>query len=140
MNVNINFENVKVKDQTTDWFTVKVLMVKGEKGDTGYPTDAQVQDALEDILETDPSSVEGGVAVYLEDNPTVITNEVDQWIADNPGQVKSLIYAILSENPDWVTTVEDGSISPAKLTAALRQSLLIIGEDNKLYAYTEDEQ
>ena len=139
MNVNINFENVKVKDQTTDWFTVKVLMVKGEKGDTGYPTDAQVHTALEDIIETDPSSVHAGVAVYLVENPTVITNEVDQWIADNPGQVKSIIYAILAENPNWTTTVEDNSISPAKLTGALRRSLIIIGDDNHLYAYTEDE-
>ena len=69
MDVKITFDryNVIEADKIND---VKVVMVKGEKGDVGYPTDAQVETA------------------------------VDEW---------------LTAHPEVTTTVQDGSITEAKL-------------------------
>jgi len=66
---NIEFDRVLVKGANTIG-TVKIVMVKGEKGDSGVPTDAQVETA------------------------------VNEW---------------LNDHPEATTTVQDGSITKAKL-------------------------
>ncbi len=66
---NIEFDRVLVKGANTIG-TVKIVMVKGDKGDVGNPTDAQVETA------------------------------VNEW---------------LNDHPEATTTVQDGSITEAKL-------------------------
>lgn len=74
---------------------VKVLMLKGEKGDTGYPTDEQVSEALAEM---------GGTLV-------------EPWMDTNGADV---IDSWLDEHPEATTTVQDGSLTEAKFSNALR--------------------
>ena len=74
---NIEFDRVLVKGANTIG-TVKIVMVKGDKGDVGYPTDAQVETA------------------------------VNEW---------------LNDHPEATTTVQDGSITEAKLSNDVKAEL-----------------
>ena len=74
---SIEFDRVLVKGANTIG-TVKIVMVKGDKGDVGYPTDAQVETA------------------------------VNEW---------------LNDHPEATTTVQDGSITKAKLSNDVKAEL-----------------
>ena len=101
---------------------------------------AQIEAYVKAWLIANPTVLTDAIAAYIQAHPASITDEVDAWIEANPAIVKAIISAVLSEHPDWVTTVTDGSIGEAKLTAALKRQLLFIGTDgteNKLYTYKE---
>ncbi len=66
---------------------------KGDTGDTGYPTDAQVI---------------SGVGAWMEENPGATVDAVDAWLA---------------AHPEATTTVEDGSITNAKLATSLKADI-----------------
>lgn len=53
--VEITFEDFEVKN-TKDMGTVEVLMLRGEKGDPGVPTDAQVKTAVDEWLDDHPEA------------------------------------------------------------------------------------
>ena len=55
MNVTVTFDEINVKE-VNDIGTVKILMLKGEKGDVGEPTDAQVQTAVNEWLDGHPEA------------------------------------------------------------------------------------
>ena len=55
MEVKITFDEVNVRD-TQKINDIDIVMVKGEKGDTGYPTDAQVATAVDEWLTEHPEA------------------------------------------------------------------------------------
>lgn len=55
MNVTVTFDEINVKE-VNDIGTVKILMLKGEKGDVSEPTDAQVQNAVNEWLDDHPEA------------------------------------------------------------------------------------
>lgn len=75
---------------------VKVLMLKGEKGDPAPPTDEQVQTFVDEWLAEHPESM-------IDDE--LITDTVDDW---------------LDEHPEATTTVQDGSLTETKFSSALK--------------------
>lgn len=68
---------------------VKIVMLKGEKGDTGYPTEEQVALALEEMGDT-------LINPWMDANADV---SIDNW---------------LDEHPEATTTVQDDSLTTAK--------------------------
>lgn len=68
---------------------VKVLMLKGEKGETGYPTQEQVNEALSEMGDT-------LVNPWMDANADV---PIDAWLDDHP---------------EATTTVQDDSLTTAK--------------------------
>lgn len=74
----VEYEKVKVKEEIKDLFTVKVLMLKGEKGDPGNPTDAQVQTSVDTWLEAHPEATttvqDGSITDAKFASDTKITN------------------------------------------------------------------
>lgn len=82
---------------------VKVMMLKGEKGDTGYPTDAQVQTAVDDWLDES-----GGQLI----TPWMNTHGADA--------IETSVDSWLDDHPEATTTVQDGAITEAKLDNALK--------------------
>ena len=75
---------------------VKVMMLKGEKGDPTPPTDEQVAEALETMGEP----------------------WVDAWLNDDNGA--NAIADWLTNHPEATTTVQDGSLTEAKFSNALK--------------------
>lgn len=83
------------RGDTTRVENVKIVMLKGEKGDPTPPTDEQVVEALETMGEP-------WVDAWLDDNAS---GPVGDWLDDHP---------------DATTTVQDGAISEVKLNDELK--------------------
>lgn len=86
MDVNIKFDEIKVKNVSENLFTVKVLMLKGEKGDIGYPSDVQVQEAVSNWLDDHPeatTTVEDGSITVPKFNAScsITTAQIDDLFA-----------------------------------------------------------
>lgn len=57
MDVKIHFDHEYRVEDTTDIGTIKILMLKGEKGEGGTPTQAQTNAAVADYLDEHPEAV-----------------------------------------------------------------------------------
>ena len=84
----------------SDSIKVKVLMLKGEKGDVGHPTDSQCQDA---------------VGAWLTAHPEATTTVEDESITEKKLADNSVTNSKLADNSVTSSKIESGSINASKL-------------------------
>lgn len=78
MNAIVRFDDIEIKDREQEKFNVRVIMLKGEKGDPGVPTDTQVQNAVNTWLTAHPEAtttvLDGSITDAKFASDTKITN------------------------------------------------------------------
>lgn len=104
---------------------VKTLMLKGEKGEIGYPTDGQVQDA---------------VGVWLTGHPEATTTVEDGSITEKKLADNSVTNSKLANNSVTSSKIELGSINASKLHGSYeyagRSSVDVVIEGKSLNSST----
>lgn len=93
LKVKLFFDDIKIEDFENERFNVRVLMLKGEKGDPGVPTDEQVHEAVDD---------------WLTDHPEATTTVQDD----------SLTTAKYKDSSVTTPKLADNSVTDAKLSSS----------------------